>query len=60
MKKKALAALLGFSLLTGVFLAPISADAATPRKGQFCAKAKLGTHSAALTCKKVGSYNRWE
>ena len=60
MKKKTLAALLGFSLLTGTLLAPLSADAATPRRGQFCAKAKLGTHSAALTCKKVGSYNRWE
>ena len=59
MKSKALAITLGLCLLAGTLIAPLSADAATPRKGQFCAKAKLGTHSAALTCKKVGNYNRW-
>lgn len=59
MKNKVLAIALGMSLLAGTLIAPLGADAATPRKGQFCAKAKLGTHSAALTCKKVGNYNRW-
>ena len=59
MKNKALALALGLFLLAGTLVTPLSADAATPRKGQFCAKAKLGTHSAALTCKKVGNYNRW-
>ena len=59
MKIKVLSAVLGLSLLAGTFLAPLSADAVS-RRGQFCAKAKLGTHSAGLTCKHVGNYNRWE
>ena len=59
MKIKALAAVLGLSLLAGNLLAPMIADAAA-RRGEFCAKAKLGTHSAGLTCKHVGKYNRWE
>jgi len=60
MKNRAIAVVLGLSLLAGTLIAPLSADAASPRKGQFCAKAKLGTHSDLLTCKKVGNYNRWE
>ena len=59
MKNKVLAIALGMSLLAGTLIAPLGADAATPRKGQFCAKAKLGIHSSSLICKKSGSYYRW-
>jgi hypothetical protein len=59
MKSRALAVVLGLSLLFGTLLAPLSADSMV-RRGQFCAKAKLGFHLDGMTCTHVGGYNRWK
>lgn len=58
---KGLAAIaLATAMAVGTVAAPIVAGASTPRRGEFCAKAKLGHHYGHLVCKKVGQYNRWE
>lgn len=60
MKTRATLTILSLLIVGGILTPALSASASTPRRGEFCAKAKLGTHSGSLICKKVGKYNRWE
>jgi len=60
MKAKVSLPLLSLLIVGGTLAPSLGASASTPRRGEFCAKAKLGTHFGSLTCKKAGKYYRWE
>jgi hypothetical protein len=60
LKNRLIAMSFASALVMGAVSLPVAAGASTPRRGEFCAKAKLGHHYANLVCKKVGKYNRWE
>jgi hypothetical protein len=49
-----------FASAVSTLLGMSPAGAANVHRGEFCSKAKLGTHSGSFVCKKVGKYNRWE
>lgn len=60
MKHRLIALSLAAAIAIGTLASPVVAGASTPRRGEFCAKAKLGHYYGNLVCKKVGHYNRWE
>ena len=60
MKYKLTALFLTTAIAIGTLVSPVIASASTPRRGEFCAKVKLGHHYGHLVCKKIGHYNRWE
>jgi len=59
-KARAILILLSLLIFAEIIFLPLNAVASTPRRGEFCANAKIGLHLSGLTCKKVGKYNRWE
>ena len=60
MKKRLIALSMAGAITLGTVSVPLVAGASTLRRGEFCAKAKLGHHYGNLVCKRVGKYNRWE